>query len=214
MSNQPPEWQKPAQPPWQGGQQPPQQQGYPQQPGGWQQPAQPGQPGYGQQPGGYQYGPPPKKGGNGLLWTILIVLLVLVLAAGGLITWLLLKDDGDTKPEGIPTNASSAEFCGTFQSLLTFDTEADPEQQVERLHQLADDMRATGTPADIPAEARDGFEDSITALEEVTAEDIESGEYTDPSDMATTDSAFADYVLTTCAEGLELPEVSPGDTGL
>lgn len=197
MSDQIGPWQHPVPP------------GY-QQPPTWQN-TPPGQPPGQYGAGGWQQ-PPPKKG-NGLLWAILIGLVV-VIAACGVFAFIALSggddDKDDTSAGGIPTDASQQEFCGSFLSALTFDAQAPAQDQADDLHALAAKMKSTGTPSDIPADARTGFEDTIEALEAVTAEDIESGNYTDPSDMAATDSAFADYLLTTCSDSLPIDGLPSG----
>lgn len=191
--------------PWQ----PPLPQGY-QQPPTWQN-TSPGQP-PGQYGGGGWHQPPPKKG-NGLLWAILVGLIAVIIGCGVVAFVVLGDDDKDDKSDagGVPTDASEEDFCNTFTaSFLTFDTDAPAADQADDLHALAARMKSTGTPAGISGEARTGFEDTVSALEAVTAEDIESGEYTSPSDMAATDSAFADYLLTTCGDDIPIDGLPTG----
>ncbi|HEU5036848.1 MAG TPA: hypothetical protein VFT70_07580 [Nocardioides sp.] len=104
----------------------------------------------------------------------------LVLVMGGLVGCGGSDGDSDGDSAGMPTNASKEEFCGNFQSLSDDLGELDPDSEaseaIKALHSAAGDMRSTGTPEDIPADARHGLEvtlDAITALpEDADAEDI------------------------------------------
>lgn len=206
---QPGQWQQPQGQPGYGAPQhgAPQHGQYPQQ-------GYPGQQGYPPQ-GGYGapqgWGQPPRKG-RGMLWAILGGGLALLLI-GGAVLWFVLsgddEDDSDKATDDIPSNASTEEFCGiATRAITTFNVEGTPEEQTEQLHQLAEDMKQTGTPEDMPEEARTSFIDLADELESVTAAEVEAGTYTDPTEMAMGDSALVEYSLNTC-EGLVPTEGLP-----
>lgn len=66
------------------------------------------------------------------------------------------SDGGDP-----PTDASKAEFCETFNSLVDDVLEAgvdDPAAAVEAVKEWAGDIEEVGTPEEMPDDARRGFE--------------------------------------------------------
>lgn len=87
---------------------------------------------------------------------------------------------GDDDDPGAPGDASRADFCAVW----TQDDEPEPDpadstrERAETIkNQLADgvaDLERVGTPADIPADAREGFEVFVAGLGEVSVADIET----------------------------------------
>ena len=133
-----------------------------------------------------------------------------VLVMGGLAGCGGSDSDGDSGGDsgGMPTNASTEEFCGNFQSLSDdlseLDADSEASEAIKALHDAADSMRETGTPEDIPADARHGLEvtlDAVTELpEDADAEDISKLE-DGMSEMDQEDSdAFDSYLSDTCPD--------------
>jgi hypothetical protein len=90
---------------------------------------------------------------------------------------------------GAPTGATTATFCSTLQNLASSTT---PKE-------VADKLRAVGTPSDISAEQRHGFEVFVDKLETLSpsakASDLENGlSATDLKDV----TAFETYVQGAC----------------
>lgn len=132
----------------------------------------------------------------------------LVLAMSGLVGC---GGDGGSEGGGdaMPTDASEDAFCGNFEDLLgtlaKLDPDSDASAVVAALRDSVDRMRETGTPSDIPDDARHGFEltlDSFAGLgDDATAEDIDAlGDSFTDAEQADYD-AFGDYVDRTCALG-------------
>ncbi|GAA1126476.1 hypothetical protein [Nocardioides aquiterrae] len=119
------------------------------------------------------------------------------------------SDGGDGADSGgLPTSASKEEFCGNFKSLAEdlgkLDPNADPSTAVQALHDAADHMRATGTPADIPDDARHGLEVTLDAIaglpDDATAEDIGKLEESLSEQEQKDASAFDSYLSDECPE--------------
>lgn len=83
-------------------------------------------------------------------------------------------------PEGAdaPTDADKSEFCKVIQG-IDLGGSAD---------EFADDLAEVGTPADIPAEAREGFEIMIDNASEDTISDSNQAKV----------GVFLEYFTTTC----------------
>ncbi len=125
-------------------------------PGGPMGPGGPGGPG-----GQWAPGPPNSGGGGGFNARIAIIvgLVVLLLAGGGIAAAVVLggDDDDDSKSgKDAPTSASEEEFCKQWETLDSLDE--DDAEDFEKAKQLFVDLGKLGTPEDMPAEAREGFE--------------------------------------------------------
>jgi hypothetical protein len=102
---------------------------------------------------------------------------------------------------GAPTDASKSDFCSTISSVTDSTTP----------HELADSFQKTGTPSDIDASSRHGFEvlvDAIAALpDDAKSSDLTAASVT--KDMSATDkkdfTAFGAYLAQECAAAGSAP---------
>ena len=113
-------------------------------------------------------------------------------------------DDGDGG--GTPANASKEDFCANFESLMTdlqgMDPTKDLSEAVDRIQEAGDQMEETGTPADMPDDARAGFQfvlDTVGDIDDnASIEDLAKL----GSDMSSSEKdeskAFNDYLEETC----------------
>jgi hypothetical protein len=89
-------------------------------------------------------------------------------------------DGGDSGTSGMPTNATSADFCANFKTLReelsSLDPSAEPSDAVSTLQDAADLIQETGTPENIPDNARAGLEATLTAIGELDPEDASPDE--------------------------------------
>lgn len=105
-----------------------------------------------------------------------------------------------------PTNASQDDFCKTFQSASsTIDDKASDSDQADQAHQVADSLKKVGTPSDMSADARKGFEIFVDFLGKVDAGDVkklsESSSSSNGPFSADDESkveAFLQYTTTNC----------------
>jgi hypothetical protein len=131
-------------------------------------------------------------------------------------------DAGDSG--GAPDNASTEDFCGVFTDMSSdFSAGGSADEQADAAHELADKFNDVGTPDDIPADARNGFEVFIGFLGDVNADDIEAFDNASPDDAgALADvlgvdeadvadvTAFFTYTATACVGDLsQLPTDLP-----
>ncbi len=125
---------------------------------------------------------------------------------------------------GAPADASKDEFCTTQSSLfadLDLDV-SDPEAELpsekemaDAMHSWAEKMEDVGTPENISDEAREGFEETIKAAQDVTEDDLKSPDLNalenDMSEEAQKQvEAFTTYVNDTCGSmfgDLDVPEM-------
>ena len=116
----------------------------------------------------------------------LLLVALSVTACGG-------SDGAKGTPENAPEKASVKEFCTTFENL----GDEDSGKKVATL------LSKVGTPEDIPADARSGFEvliDKIAGLDKDPSEDELSALSKDLSAGDLKDvTAFFTYAATTCA---------------
>jgi hypothetical protein len=114
-----------------------------------------------------------------------------VLTAGGL-----------TACGGAPTDASTEDFCKTVNGVTRV-------QDAEDLHKLADRMDHTGTPEDMPKDARAGFELFVETAKDIdddaTREDIDDADQDFSAKEKRRINAFNTYVTTTCVPGESTP---------
>jgi hypothetical protein len=125
---------------------------------------------------------------------------------------------------GAPTDASEADYCATYQSLFTkmsTKTDATDKQIVAEIKDWAERMQKTGTPKDIPKDARAGFETTISLIDDLD-DDAKPDDFEkideDLSETETTQvDTFDTYTTDTCGSPLDnmeppaMPE-SPAET--
>ncbi|WP_395693538.1 hypothetical protein [Nocardioides sp.] len=89
---------------------------------------------------------------------------ILRLGAGSLLAMALVACGGDDDPKGAdaPRDADVTEFCSVVSELTTDDAD-----------KFVDDLMKIGTPAGIPAPAREGFE---VMIDQATADEISEGD--------------------------------------
>ncbi|MCB0896154.1 MAG: hypothetical protein KDB43_12400, partial [Nocardioidaceae bacterium] len=116
------------------------------------------------------------------------------------------SDSSDGSSGGMPTDATVEDFCGNFEDLQrnfgSLDTESDASEAVATLQDAADQMEKTGTPEDIPDDARNGLEVTLGAIQglpdDATVDDISNLENS-LSDAEQKDAdAFNAYLEDTC----------------
>ncbi len=135
--------------------------------------------------------------------------------------------------DGAPSDASESDFCATQTSLLEDlvpDDLTDPEVPTnEEMAEVVKDwgtrLEEVGTPEDIPADARKGFEAVVQQARDIDAadfsieklEELEQGGEDASAAVKQQASAFSDYLTATCGNPLDdlelpgLPEL-PGST--
>ncbi|MDF9718026.1 hypothetical protein INN71_16725 [Nocardioides sp. ChNu-153] len=107
---------------------------------------------------------------------------------------------------GAPTDASEEDFCSSFESALTTlgeQAEAEPDTEVD-LGDAIDELESTGTPENIPDDAREGYESLLEALNDADGKTVEEVEddVEDPfgeGDDADAGEALGTYYADTCA---------------
>jgi len=96
---------------------------------------------------------------------------------------------------GAPTDASTDDFCDTVNGVTHVDDGKD-------LHKLADRMDDTGTPSDMPKEARAGFELFVETAKDIdddaTREEIDDADQDFSAKQKHQINAFNTYVSDTC----------------
>ena len=134
------------------------------------------------------------------------------------------SDGGKGGEAGPPTDASKDAFCKAQSSLFT-DLDLDfsnpdaalpsEKELADAMHTWADEMEEVGTPGNIPAEARDGFRETVDAARDITEADLKSPDLNAlENDMSAEAQkkveAFTTYVNDTCGSmfgDLEVPEM-------
>ncbi len=133
----------------------------------------------------------------------------LVLVAGGAVGCG--GDDGDGGSD--TKTASKDDFCQAFQDFYDDLTSITGEEDNlgEILKDAADNIEDTGTPEDIPDDAKEGLQlvlDQIDQLpDDATAEDISGLEGDLSEDEQAKSDAFTAYLEKTC------PDIGGGDSG-
>ena len=125
---------------------------------------------------------------------------------------------------GAPADASKDEFCKAQSSLFTdLDLDfSDPDaklpsekEMADAMHSWADKMEEVGTPENISDEARDGFEETIKAAQDISEADLKSPDLNALENDMSEDAqkkveAFTTYVNDTCGSmfgDLDVPEM-------
>jgi hypothetical protein len=109
---------------------------------------------------------------------------------------------------GAPTDASKEDFCGTFEDfykeVTDLGADASDEDVVKALKDIGEKLEEVGTPEDISDDAREGFELTVEAIndlpDDATQEDIEKLEDDFSEDEKKKTDAFDDYLAETCDE--------------
>lgn len=100
---------------------------------------------------------------------------------------------------GAPTDASKDDFCKVALD--------QPGDDVDAIHNWADDLEEVGTPEDIPDDARDGFETLIDVAKDINEDDLkEDSNFEDEFSDEEQDNfaAYGEYLTKTCI-GDDLP---------
>lgn len=116
---------------------------------------------------------------------------------------------GSDEPSAAPEDASTEDFCQVYAGIESGgDDLDDAKDAVEQLVEV-------GTPADIPDDARSGFETLGELVQEASDEaDLETLGEDLGQEVQADFLAFIGYVTQTCADELDLPtEEDLGDLG-
>lgn len=115
---------------------------------------------------------------------------------------------------GAPAAASAQSFCDVTVGLFSGpDTEAEsPKAEADYIRALVQEMEEVGTPADIPTDARDGFELTVELLGDVDAADVEGNGLDKLEDDLSEEEkgqldAFGKYAFETCE--FDIPGLTP-----
>ena len=111
---------------------------------------------------------------------------------------------------GMPTDASTEEFCGAFLDLIQQAQEAGSDisdaDAVKLAKDLAEKLEEIGTPADMPADARRAFESAIDKIndlpDDATQDDMDAaaGDLTDEEQAD--QEALSTYLTQKCMSQL------------
>lgn len=126
-------------------------------------------------------------------------------------------DDGGSsaaKAEASPSAATTTEFCTAYNSLYdAFPAGEQPtdKQAVAAIKEWAGEMKSTGTPENMPADAKKGFDLVTTTVDKIEA-DASQAEIQKLSDDMTADQqaqskAFGAYATKACP--MEAPSQAP-----
>jgi hypothetical protein len=125
-------------------------------------------------------------------------------------------DGGSTaaKAEASPSAATTAEFCTAYNSLydaFPAGTQPTDKQAVAAIKDWAGELKSTGTPKDMPADAKKGL-DLVTTTVDKIEPDASQAEIQKLSDDMTSDQqaqsqAFGAYATKTCP--MEAPSQAP-----
>jgi len=137
----------------------------------------------------------------------------LVLVAGGAVGC---GDDDDSASDKA---ASKDEFCGAFQSfyedLVSLSGEEDNLGEI--LKKAAKRIRETGTPEDIPDDAKEGLEITLDEIDDLpddaSVEDLSGLDTELSEDEKKKTDAFQDYLEKTCPDIGESDGASEEDSG-
>ena len=122
---------------------------------------------------------------------------------------------GGSSGGSAPESASTKDFCDSYTSVLKQFRGKQPSRQeaVQGMKDWADSLRETGTPKDIPDDARHGFEvvvDTIKGLDDNASEsDVEHLDKDLSKSEQDDAKAFGSYAVKTCGDALspESPEL-------
>ena len=145
----------------------------------------------------------------------------LLLAGAALLAGGLTGCGGGGDGDGDADAPSTKEFCGALQDFQDDFADTDPTKDlqgyIKDLKAAADKLKSVGTPADMPDDARHGFElfvDQAKKLDEnATLQDLENlGEDLSSGDQADGE-AFSEWTTKNCPLDLPsgLPSIDPSD---
>ncbi|MCD4523620.1 hypothetical protein [Nocardioides sp. cx-173] len=108
---------------------------------------------------------------------------------------------------GAPTDASKEDFCASFTKInesASFSPGEEPtKDDIKKVKDAVKDFEETGTPEDIPDDAREGFEIFTEAISDIdddaAAKDLDEIDDISGDDKKKFD-AFGEYVAKTCTE--------------
>jgi hypothetical protein len=134
----------------------------------------------------------------------------LVLVAGGAVGCGGGDDDGGSGSDA----ATAKEFCGALKDFQTQYASSDPAKDlkgyIKTIKDSAAELSDVGTPKDIPADAKAGFDLTVKKIkalpDDATVDDLAHLGDVDESDQKKLD-AFGAYVVKTC------PELGPETSG-
>ena len=112
-----------------------------------------------------------------------------------------------------PDDASQGDFCKDVGEAFNQDFATEPdEDQFNDFKDKVADLGDTGTPKDIPDDARNGFEVFVDAVDELDYDDVKDAGADEDFGISDDDQkdfeAFFAYAGTTCAEELGVPSDS------
>ncbi len=86
---------------------------------------------------------------------------------------------GGDSASSSPDDASTEDFCGVLLSPPEALSGDDSGKAADAAHEWSDELREVGTPAELEADAREGYEVLVDALADVSADDIENADIGD-----------------------------------
>ena len=131
------------------------------------------------------------------------------------------SDGGGTSA---PEDASATEFCDAYNSLFEdligdMDVEEPKEPSgedvVQAVKRWADKLSESGTPQDMPDEARDGFELLVATADDLDPDDFKDAEDLDKiesdfsEDEKAASTAFDEYAAGSCESPFDMPTDLP-----
>lgn len=127
--------------------------------------------------------------------------------------------------EGAPTDATEEDYCASYQSLfddMSTMTDATDAEIIAQIKDWATTMEETGTPEEMPEDARAGFETTISLIndldDDAQQEDFEKIDEDLTDEETAQVDEFDTYTTDTCGspmDNLEVPEIpteTPSET--
>lgn len=118
---------------------------------------------------------------------------------------------------GAPTDASEEDYCASYQSLfddMSTMTDATDAEIIAQIKDWATTMEETGTPEDMPEDARAGFETTVTLIndldDDAQQEDFEKIDEDLTEEETAQVDEFDTYTTDTCGspmDNMEVPEI-------
>ena len=126
---------------------------------------------------------------------------------------------------GAPTDASEEDYCASYQSLfddMSTMADATDEEIIAQIKDRATTMEETGTPEDMPEDARAGFETTVSLIndldDDAQQEDFEKIDEDLTDEETAQVDEFDTYTTDTCGsplDNMEVPKIpteTPGET--
>ena len=117
---------------------------------------------------------------------------------------------GASEGGGAPTDASEDDYCASYQSLfsdMSTMAEGTDKEIIARIKDWATTMEETGTPEDMPEDARAGFETTISLIngldDNAQQEDFEKIDEDLTEDETAQVDEFDTYTTETCGSPLD-----------